>query len=152
MAFAARSPMITQGAIVLPVVTRGIIDPSVIRRFSIPYTFRFASTTDRESRPILAVQVWCHRLTAVFRRYLSSAKPLTFPGTSSCFKKGRSVAELPISRQSSTTATRAFRSSGSDKRLLSMSSGSRGSGPARRTRPRLLVRMTSRLHHPTARR
>ena len=36
MASAARSPMITQGAIVLPVVTRGMIDPSAMRRFSIP--------------------------------------------------------------------------------------------------------------------
>jgi hypothetical protein len=33
---AARSPMITQGAIVLPVVTRGMIEPSAIRRLSIP--------------------------------------------------------------------------------------------------------------------
>jgi hypothetical protein len=32
----ARSPMITQGAIVLPVVTRGMIDPSTIRTLSIP--------------------------------------------------------------------------------------------------------------------
>src|SRR4029077_6418494 len=32
----ARSPMITQGAMVLPVVTRGMMDPSAIRRFSIP--------------------------------------------------------------------------------------------------------------------
>ena len=33
---AARSPMITQGAIVLPVVTRGMMEPSAIRRFVIP--------------------------------------------------------------------------------------------------------------------
>jgi hypothetical protein len=33
---AARSPMMTQGAIVLPVVTRGMMDPSAIRRFAIP--------------------------------------------------------------------------------------------------------------------
>ena len=32
----ARSPMMTQGAIVLPDVTRGRIDPSAIRRLSIP--------------------------------------------------------------------------------------------------------------------
>ena len=32
----ARSPMITQGAIVLPVVTRGMIEPSATRRLSIP--------------------------------------------------------------------------------------------------------------------
>src|SRR5262249_30200679 len=31
---AARSPIMTQGAMVLPVVTRGIIDPSAIRRRS----------------------------------------------------------------------------------------------------------------------
>ena len=62
MASAARSPMITQGAIVLPVVTRGMIDPSAIRRFSIPYTLRLASATESESRPILAVQVWCQAM------------------------------------------------------------------------------------------
>ena len=54
---AARSPITTQGAIVLPVVTRGMIDPSAIRRLSIPYTLRLPSTTDMESRPIFAVQV-----------------------------------------------------------------------------------------------
>jgi hypothetical protein len=35
-ASAARSPMMMQGAMVLPVVTRGMIEPSAIRRFSIP--------------------------------------------------------------------------------------------------------------------
>jgi multidrug efflux pump subunit AcrA (membrane-fusion protein) len=33
---AARSPMMTQGAMVLPVVTRGKIDPSAMRRLSMP--------------------------------------------------------------------------------------------------------------------
>src|SRR5262245_36536347 len=33
---AARSPMMTQGAMVLPVVTRGMIDPSAMRRLSMP--------------------------------------------------------------------------------------------------------------------
>jgi len=50
--------MMTQGAIVLPVVTRGRIDPSAIRRLSIPYTLRLASTTDIESRPIFAVHIF----------------------------------------------------------------------------------------------
>ena len=35
---AARSPMMTHGAIVLPVVTRGMMEPSAIRRFSMPWT------------------------------------------------------------------------------------------------------------------
>ena len=35
-ASAARSPMMMQGAMVLPVVTRGMIEPSAMRRFSIP--------------------------------------------------------------------------------------------------------------------
>jgi hypothetical protein len=35
-ASAARSPMMMQGAMVLPVVTRGMIEPSARRRFSIP--------------------------------------------------------------------------------------------------------------------
>src|SRR5262245_23053408 len=36
MRAAARSPMITHGAMVLPVVTRGMIDASAIRRLSMP--------------------------------------------------------------------------------------------------------------------
>jgi hypothetical protein len=32
----ARSPMMTQGAIVLPAVTRGMMEPSAMRRLSIP--------------------------------------------------------------------------------------------------------------------
>jgi len=35
-ASAAHSPMMMQGAMVLPLVTRGMIDPSAMRRFSIP--------------------------------------------------------------------------------------------------------------------
>src|SRR6478672_13186862 len=42
----ARSPMITQGAMVLPVITRGMMDPSATRRFLIPETLSPASTTD----------------------------------------------------------------------------------------------------------
>jgi hypothetical protein len=53
----ARSPMTTQGAIVLPVVTRGMIEPSAIRRLSMPWTLREPSTTDIASCPILAVHV-----------------------------------------------------------------------------------------------
>jgi hypothetical protein len=54
---AARSPMTTQGAIVLPVVTRGMMEPSAIRRLPIPWTLREPSTTDIASCPILAVHV-----------------------------------------------------------------------------------------------
>jgi hypothetical protein len=53
----ARSPMMTQGAMVLPVVTRGMMEPSAIRRFWIPWTCSLPSTTAMESRPIFAVQV-----------------------------------------------------------------------------------------------
>jgi hypothetical protein len=53
----ARSPIMTQGAIVLPVVTRGIMEPSAIRRLSMPWTLREPSTTDIASCPILAVHV-----------------------------------------------------------------------------------------------
>jgi hypothetical protein len=37
---AARSPMTTQGAMVLLAVTRGMIDPSAIRTLSMPYALR----------------------------------------------------------------------------------------------------------------
>ena len=47
------SPMTTHGAIVFPVVTRGMIEPSAIRSRSMPYTFRSESTTDIASIPIV---------------------------------------------------------------------------------------------------
>lgn len=50
-----RSPMITHGAMVLPVVTRGMMEASAIRNPSMPYTRSCASTTDIASRPIFAV-------------------------------------------------------------------------------------------------
>jgi hypothetical protein len=51
------SPIIAQGAMVLPVVIAGITEPSAIRRFRTPYTRSEPSTTDMASRPILAVHV-----------------------------------------------------------------------------------------------
>jgi len=54
---ASRSPMITQGAIVLPVVMCGMTEPSAMRRFWMPGTRSFASTTHILSLPIFAVQV-----------------------------------------------------------------------------------------------
>src|SRR5258706_2532328 len=53
----ARSPIMTQGAMVLPVVMRGMMEPSAIRRLSMPWTLREPSTTDIASCPILAVHV-----------------------------------------------------------------------------------------------
>src|SRR6202795_3925792 len=40
---AARSPTMTQGAMVFPVVTRGMIEASAMRRCSVPWTFRVPS-------------------------------------------------------------------------------------------------------------
>src|ERR1700733_1285446 len=48
------------------------------------------------------------------------------------FVNGRSAAELPISRQSSTHATAAFRSSGWDSVLASICIGSSGLRPVKR--------------------
>src|SRR5262244_4160833 len=56
---AARSPITTHGAIVLPVVTRVMMAASAILRPAIPYTARELSTTDIASRPIFAVHDWC---------------------------------------------------------------------------------------------
>ena len=47
--------MTTQGAMVLPVVTRGRMEASAIRRPSMPWTFNRPSTTEVASRPIFAV-------------------------------------------------------------------------------------------------
>src|SRR5262249_38096147 len=58
MTSAARSPITMHGAMVLPVVMRGMIEPSATRRRSTPYTLRLLSTTLIASVPILAVQVW----------------------------------------------------------------------------------------------
>src|SRR3984893_14252179 len=72
----------------------------------------------------------------------SSAAPLRLPGMTSRFVKGRSSGELPISRQSSTHATAAFRSSGWDSVLASIWIGSSGLGPVKRIWPRLFGRTT----------
>ena len=53
---AALSPIITQGAMVFPVVIAGITEASAIRRPCTPYTRNEPSTTDIASVPIFAVQ------------------------------------------------------------------------------------------------
>jgi hypothetical protein len=67
----------------------------------------------------------------------SSAAPLRLPGMTSRFVKGRSGAELPISRQSSKHNTAAFRSSGWAGVLASICIRSSGLGPVKRICPRL---------------
>jgi hypothetical protein len=51
---AARSPIITQGAIVFPVVTLGMTEPSAMRKRWMPWTLSAPSTTDILSHPIFA--------------------------------------------------------------------------------------------------
>ena len=72
----------------------------------------------------------------------SSAAPLRLPGMTSRFVKGRSGAELPISRQSSTHDTAAFRSSGWGSALASICIRSSGLVPVKQICPRLLRRTT----------
>jgi hypothetical protein len=72
----------------------------------------------------------------------SNSRPFSAPGITSRFVKGRSAAELPISRQSSTQATAAFRSSGWESVLASIWISSSALGPVRRMRPLLLGRTT----------
>jgi hypothetical protein len=48
--------MMTHGAMVFPVVTLGMTEPSAMRKPSIPRTLSEPSTTDISSRPIFAVQ------------------------------------------------------------------------------------------------
>src|SRR5580692_11843953 len=79
---------------------------------------------------------------AASRMKFSSAAPLRLPGMTSRFVKGRSAAELPISRQTSTHATAAFRSSGWDSVLASICRRSSGLGPVKRIWPRLFGRTT----------
>src|SRR6266481_6728952 len=56
---ATRSPMMTQGPMVFPVVTRGIIEPSAIDGVLLHRLSVLPSTTDMACWPILAVHVWC---------------------------------------------------------------------------------------------
>src|SRR5260370_13442033 len=58
------------------------------------------------------------------------------------FVEGGRGAELPISRQSSTQGTAAFRSSGRDSALASIWTGSSRLGPVKRIWPRLFGRTT----------
>src|SRR6266446_8925864 len=77
--------------------------------------------------------------------------PFRLPGITSRLVNGRSAAELPISRHSSTQAIAAERSSGCDRKLASISMGSSGLGPVRRRWPRLLGRTTPPCNvHPLA--
>ena len=55
---AARSPIMIDGAFVLPVVTIGMIDASATRRPSMPCTRSRGSTTAAASVPILHVPTW----------------------------------------------------------------------------------------------
>src|SRR5260221_11925001 len=95
------------------------------------------------SRPILAVQVWWEWLTVALRIKASNSAPLCGPGRISRFAKRRSDAELPIARQTSTQILTDFRSAGSSRAFASISIGSLGSEPMRRSRPRLAVRNTA---------
>src|SRR5262245_10526279 len=99
ISWAARSPMITQVAMVLPVVMRGMIDASAMRRLSMPYTWSLPLTTDNSSQPIFAVQAWCQKADTASRAKSSSAAPFRFPhsarqpnlGRGSTYRSGKSV-------------------------------------------------------------
>src|SRR5262249_61727147 len=54
----ARSPIMSVGAFVLPVVTNGITEASATRRPSTPWTRSSGSTTDVSSQPIRHVPTW----------------------------------------------------------------------------------------------
>jgi len=53
-----RSPMITHGIMVFPVVTLGMIEPSAIRSLSMPRTLSVLSTTAPSSLPMRHVHDW----------------------------------------------------------------------------------------------
>jgi SAM-dependent methyltransferase len=80
---AALSPMTTQGAIVFPVVMRGITEESAIRRPAMPCTFRSPSTTDVSFFPILAVPLGCQNVEAERRMKPSRSDIAEFPGDTS---------------------------------------------------------------------
>ena len=70
-----RSPIMTHGAIVLPVVITGMMEPSAMRSPSIPCTRSSLSTTAIASCPILQVQVGCPYEVAPLRMKLSRSSP-----------------------------------------------------------------------------
>lgn len=55
MKSAARSPIITHGALVLPPITLGITEASAMRRPSIPFSRSWGSTTSPASEPMRQV-------------------------------------------------------------------------------------------------
>jgi hypothetical protein len=75
---------------VLPVVTGGMMEPSAIRRFSIPWTLRLQLTTDMASRPIFAAHV-CASSSWLHGERNSSSAPFKFPGITSRSANGRSA-------------------------------------------------------------
>src|SRR5699024_3474075 len=72
---AARSPMSTVGALVFPLVIRGITAASATLRPATPCTASLGSTTDISSMPILHVPTWWWYVIAVCRAYSRTSLP-----------------------------------------------------------------------------
>ena len=72
------------------------------------------------SPPIFAVPVSCQKLVAASQPERSSSAPFRLPGITSRLANGRSGAELPTSRQSSTHAIAALKSSASASAFASI--------------------------------
>jgi hypothetical protein len=80
--------MTTQGAIVFPVATGGMIEASAIRGFSTPYMLRWLSTNDIGSRPIFVVEVWCQTVEMPLRTKFQSSEGFDDAGITSRLTNG----------------------------------------------------------------
>ena len=126
---AARSPITTQGAIVFPVVTRGMIDASAMRRLrGSPCTCEPAIHDQHgmvQTHLCGTTHVMGEARRGIADEFFERPSPFRLPGMTPRLTNGRSGAEFPISRQSSSTqAIAVLRSSGSDSVFASIRTGS----------------------------
>jgi len=77
--------MMRQGAIVLPAVTRDMMEPSAMRRVSIPINLEVPVDDGHRIAPILAVHVSVDKVVAASRLKFSRSTPLRLHGLTSRF-------------------------------------------------------------------
>ena len=126
-------------ALVLPETRVGMMEPSAIRRLSMPRTRSRSSTTAIGSWPILQVPTGWNAVWAVARIHstMSSSDSTSGPGFISKSRKSSIALAPTIFRTHRTLSTRTRRSSGSERKLRRMAGASEGSRERMWIEPRL---------------